>query len=762
MLKLGNKVGHILVTEFLAKGGMGDVYAGYDERLGRRVALKAIRAEHRLDGQAKARFLREARILSQLEHPHICGIHDLIEEEDADVLVLELIQGKNLREAIRAGLDPTQRMSIARQLVDVLAVAHAKAVIHRDLKPDNIMLTPSGDIKVLDFGLARSVREWTAATTLDVETKPGEHKGEEAVPAEPPPGAGQFEIRTMVGSIVGTLGYMSPEQARGEAATTASDMYSCGLLLQETFTGHPPFEPGLDPATHLARAARGETIPVTGIDPDLAALIERLKSLAPAERPSARDTAERLEWIRTKSARRRKRVLVATTIVALCLLSAFTTVQTIRARHEAQRATQEAEAARQVSDFLVGLFKVSDPSEARGNSVTAREILDRGASKAQQELKEQPLVQAQLMDTMGRVYDSLGLYDQALPLLESALATRRKLLGNQHLDVTASLTALGAVQLHKGDFDAARASLEQALQLRERLVGPESLLVADGLNDLGNLLWRKGAFDEAQRKMERALAIREKLAPDSAEVATSLNSLGAIAYRKGDYAKARQLWEQTLAIRERTLGPDHPLVAASLNNLAIVHTWTDDPAGARPLLERALRIQERVLGPKHPDLAAGLANLGDVVAAMGNKGAAKPYYLRAATILEEDNPNNPELARFWDDIATVDLKQGELNEACRLSDQSLALREKVLGSKHHEVSESLNGLAECARARGHLKQAAALFERSFSLCIRPDGGYYPEAVDTLTGYAALLREMGEVARAAEKETLAAKIKKQGS
>jgi tetratricopeptide (TPR) repeat protein/predicted Ser/Thr protein kinase len=758
MLKLGNKVGHILVTEFLAKGGMGDVYAGYDERLGRRVALKAIRAEHRLDAQAKARLLREARILLQLEHPHICCIHDLIEEDDADVLVLELIHGKNLREAISGGLDSAQRMTITQQLVDVLAVAHAKAVIHRDLKPDNIMLTPSGNIKVLDFGLARSVQELTAATTLGIETKPEEHKGEEAVPAEPPLEADLFEIRTLAGIVMGTLGYMSPEQARGESATTASDMYSCGLLLQETFTGRPPFEPGIDYATLLARAARGETVPVTGIDPDLTALIGRLKSLAPAERPSARDTAERLEWIRTKPARRRKRVLVTAAIGALCLLSAFTTVQTFRARHEAQRASHEAETALQVSDFLVGLFKVSDPSQARGNSVTAREILDRGASKIQQDLKDEPLVQAQLMDTMGRVYNSLGLYDQALPLLESALATRRKLLGEQHLDVAVSLVALGGVRWHKGEFDAARVLFEEALQLRERLVGPEAPLVADSLHDLGNLLWSLGAYDEAQRKLELALAIRQKLAPESADVANTLNTLGAIAFKKGDYAKAGQLWERTLAIREKLLGPDHPSVAQTLNNLAIVHTWTNDPAGARTMLERVVRIQEKVLGPKHPDLASGLMNLGDAVAATGDNAAAKPYYSRAAAILVEASPSNPELARFWDRIATVSLKQGEVNEACRLYDRSLALREKVLGSKHHEVAESLAGLAECARQRGRPKQAEALFERSFSLCRRPDGGYYPQAVETLNGYAALLREMGEVERAAEKEALAAKLR----
>ena len=411
MPRLGETVGHIRVTEFLAKGGMGDVYAGYDEKLGRRVALKAIRSEHRLNAEAKARFLREARILSQLEHPRICRIHDLVEEDDADVLVLELIQGKSLREAIRDGLDPAQRMRVARQIVDVLAVAHAKAVVHRDLKPDNIMVEPGGDVKVLDFGLARSIEDLTSAPTLEL--------GDEAALPEPPAGAVGVDLHTRLGSVMGTLGYMSPEQARGEPATTASDMYSCGLLLQEIFTGRPPYDPGIDRATLLARAAKGETVPVTGIDPDLAALIGRLKSLAPAERPSARDTAERLDWIRAKPARRRKRALVAAVMAGLALLSAFSTVQTIRARREARRANQEAEAARQVSDFLVGLFQVSDPGRPGATRVTAREILDRGATKIEQDLKDQPLVQARLMSTMGRVYDSLGLYDQALPLQET-------------------------------------------------------------------------------------------------------------------------------------------------------------------------------------------------------------------------------------------------------------------------------------------------------------------------------------------------------
>lgn len=755
---LGEKIGHIRVTEFLAKGGMGDVYAGYDEKLGRRVALKAIRSEHRLNAEAKARFLREARILSQLEHPRICRIHDLVEEDDADVLVLELIQGKSLREAIRAGLDPAQRMRIACQIVDVLAVAHARAVVHRDLKPDNVMVEPGGDVKVLDFGLARSIEDISSAPTVGMPAG-GDIEIDLAAPAAED---AQLDVRTRLGSVMGTLGYMSPEQARGEPATTASDMYCCGLLLQEIFTGQPPYEPGIDRATLLARAAKGETVPVAGIDPDLAALITRLKSLAPAERPSARDTAERLDWIRAKPARRRKRALVVAVIAGLALLSAFSTVQTIRARREARRANEEAEAARQVSDFLAGLFKVSDPREARGSSVTAREILDRGAAKIERDLKDQPLVQARLMSTMGRVYDSLGLYEQALPLQESALAARRKLLGEVHLDVASSLIDVGSVLWHRGEYERARPLLEQGLALRERLLGPDASLVADSLHNLGNLLWSRGEYDEARRRLTRALAIREKNAPDSPDVASTLNSLGAIAFKSGDLGEAGRMWERTLAIREKTLGPDHPWVAQTLNNLAVVHTSTHDPAGARSRLERAVGIQERVLGPKHPDLASGLMNLGDAVSATGDDGAAKPYYARAVAILEEANPGNPELARFLDRLARVTLKQGDTETARRLYERSLALREKALGPKHHEVGESLAGLAECARRQGRAKEAEAFFEQSLARCRKPDGGYYPQALETLDGYAGLLHATGQKARAAEMEALAAQLRKQGS
>ena len=235
------RLGHFEVIGELGQGGMGSVFIGLDENLGRRVALKVIRADQRLDPIRKARFLREAKVLSSLDHPNVCQFHDFIEGEKQDCLVLELVEGRNLHEALGQGLEEAQKVKIAQQLLDVLVAVHGKGVIHRDLKPENIMLTPRGDIKVLDFGLARPVED---PDSLSGEypvfrMEHGSSAADTAVaggsdsPAESP-------VMTTFGTVLGTIGYMSPEVARGEAATAASDLYSAGLILQELFTEKAP------------------------------------------------------------------------------------------------------------------------------------------------------------------------------------------------------------------------------------------------------------------------------------------------------------------------------------------------------------------------------------------------------------------------------------------------------------------------------------------------------------------------------------------
>ena len=287
MITSGDRIGHVRVNGLLAEGGMGAVYAGFDEKLQRPVALKAIRGD-RLNAAARARFLAEARILSQLDHPNVCRIHGYLENGEEDFLVLELIRGRTLREGLASG----ERLAVAEGVARALEAAHERGIVHRDLKPANVMITGDGQVKVLDFGLAHS---------------DGAQESDEDA------------------ALVGTPASMSPEQARGEPATMASDACALGLLLQELFTGQPAYEPGLSDDLLLVKAADGDTLPVRGIDPDLATLIRRLKAQAPEARPTAAAAAERLAWIRGKPRRRRLRLLAVAVTVAItaAMIAAF-------------------------------------------------------------------------------------------------------------------------------------------------------------------------------------------------------------------------------------------------------------------------------------------------------------------------------------------------------------------------------------------------------------------------------------------------------
>jgi len=786
--------GSYRLLQKIGDGGMGEVWlAEQVAPIRRQVALKVVKAG--MDtAQVVTRFEAERQALALMDHPAIATVYDGgSTPEGRPYFVMEYVKGEPITTYCdRQRLTTAERLDLFTQVCEGVQHAHQKGIIHRDLKPSNVLVTIQDDHpvpKIIDFGVAKATAQHLTERTLFTE----------------------------LGVMIGTPEYMSPEQAEmgGLDIDTRTDVYALGVILYELLTGALPFDrkelrqAGLAeiqrtirekepprPSTRVTQLGPASTEAATNRHTDARWLASELRgdldwvTMKALEKDRIRryQTANALAGdirrhlsnepvsagppstvYRAKKFVRRHRFGVVAAAALVLLLLAFGVTMAVqaeriarerdRANQEAVRATEEAATAKQVSDFLVGLFQVSNPSEARGSTITAREVLDRGAKKAEAELAGQPLVQARLMNTMGRVYDQLGLYDQALPLLEAALATQRRLLGEQHFDVAMSVADLGTVRWHRGEYDAARALLEEALAMRERLLGPEAPLVADSLHKLGNLLYSRGDYDAGRRLLDRALAIREKNTPGGADVAATLNSLGAIAYRRGNYAEAGRLWDRTLAIREKTLGPDHPSVAQTLNNLAIVHTFTNDPAGARPLLERAIGIQQKVLGPKHPDLASGLMNLGDVLSALGDDTAARPYYERAVAILEEASPGNPERARFLDRLGRLTLKQGDAAAARRFYERSLALRERVLGPGNHAVADSLAGLADCARHEGRAAEAVTLYARVLALSRRPEGGYYPGTPDALDGYTAVLRATGQKGRADEMAALAATLRK---
>jgi len=411
MSQCGERVGSILLVERLGVGGMGEVFAGVDERLGRRVAVKAMRADHGMDATARGRLAREARMLSRLEHPAICRLYELVETPDGDYLVMELVSGKTLDVAIADSMSPELKLAVAEQVAEALVAAHAMSVIHRDLKPTNVMVTSGGTPKVLDFGLARPAPEDEAAP-------------DRPAPADAVDGYDDAGAVTRRGDVVGTPRFMSPEQAAGGRATAASDMYSFGLLLQEMFTEEPAYGVDLTSKQLLQKARWADTAPLAGLDRGIASLIRALTSLRPEDRPTATEAREGLRTIRERPRRRLRRIALAVVAVSLLLAAAGLGAGWLRARQgqaEAEQARAQAEA---VNRFLRGMLESADPRD-RGHDVRVVEVLDRAATELSPALSDDPVVQAAVLDAIGSTYHALGVYPKARRHLEQALELRR-------------------------------------------------------------------------------------------------------------------------------------------------------------------------------------------------------------------------------------------------------------------------------------------------------------------------------------------------
>lgn len=748
MTLIGKAIGHIRIVDILGKGGMGEVYVGFDETLERKVALKAIQAESRLKPQAKARFLREARVLSQLEHPSICQIHDYIEGEETDFLVLEFIEGKNLHQAVAHKLNKSLKLKIAEQVAQVLVVAHGKGVVHRDLKPSNVMLTKNGEIKVLDFGLARFV-----------ESKPGRLKPKTkdesellklgfdhtAVPGAPtitvPPPTGEESVsvppdrpletlKTKQGTVMGTPLYMSPEQARGEAVSAASDMYSFGLMLQELFTGLEPYEETDKPSTILDKAMKAETRPVSGVSSDLAALINRLKSAVPTARPSATETAGRLRQIREKPRKRIRNSIISVVAVAFMLMGLKYTMDL---RQERKLALQARDEATNVVKFLVDLFEVSDPGEAQGNTITAREILSKGAQEIGQGLQEQPLTRARLMDTIGTVYMKLGLYEDSEPLLLRALELREELLGNEDPQVAESFVSLSLLLEQQGKFGEAERMAQRGLEIRERVLEQDHPDIAESLHGLARIYHKQVKLKEAEPLYKRALEIREKvLGSNHPDVAQSLNSLGILYYVQKKFDEAENNYKRALTIRETVLGPDHPDIGRSLNSLASLYLWLRRFDEAEPLYRRALAIREKTLGPVHPDVATCFYNIALLFYYKGNYEEAEKHYTQALDIQRQSlGENHPDVASTLESLATIFHLRGDYDKALSYYRRALAIEEKAFGTNNPELASALHNMGLLYTEIGEFDTAEKLIKRALEILEGTFGSDHVRVTDSL-------------------------------
>lgn len=770
MVGVGSSVGHIRLEALLGAGGMGEVYRGFDEKLQRVVAVKTIRAEHRLSEDTKARFLREARILSKLAHPAICQVFDIIETDEADWLVIEFVEGQTL-EALRRSrpLGETEVLELALKIADALVVAHRERIVHRDLKPDNVMVTPTGAVKILDFGIARAVLDGdvaqgttSPATALEAQASAASHllDGDATIAfdtrfADPEVVAGATANTqlTQAGWILGTARYMSPEQASGGEVGEPSDLFSFGILLQELLTGKSAYR---DAPLHqlLALVMGNHSRPIEGVDPDVARFVEDLKHPLPARRPTAAQAAERLRWLLDRPERERKRRLklaaATAAFVVLLVVLVVVSVLAVRAQRardraedlaaklevEVERANREAATANAVAKFLEGLFGEADPDQARGREVTARDLVTTGASEIGQDLDKEPLVQARLELVLGRISEKLGDYDLAASLYQRATEKRAALLGPTHRDTLETDAYLGAVAVAQSRFEDAHRLLDR--------VGDDPGLVADAqlqwfvLNQKGILAANEGRGEEAIGYFEAALALRE--GGDAEETDDTLNNLAILAWQVGDFDRAARYQARAVDLLRGAEGDDHPALVAHLNTLGLIKREQGRLVEAEAHLRDALALGERVLGVDHPDVAFVLASLGRLLTRLDRPAEALPLLERAATILERT------LGGDHQETAIVLIRLGEAErqlgsfEAARLH---LSLGEQrlrqALGPDHPRLAEAATATARLEAAIGD-EHASDAYRRAISLAVGAFGEEHSEVLELRAELAVLIEE----------------------
>ena len=434
---------------------------------------------------------------------------------------------------------------------------------------------------------------------------------------------------------------------------------------------------------------------------------------------------------------RRMMVLTTTAFIGMAITSGLAvTAYLARLEADEQRriAEIEAETARQTTEFMVGLFEVSDPSEALGNTITAREILDRGVERIDTELADQPEIQATLMDTMSTVYTSLGLYDAAVPLVAKSVDRRRSIFGDEHLAVAQSLNHLGEVQALKAEYDVAEQNLRDALAVRRVLLGSEAPEVADTLSQLAYVLTEKGDYAAAEPLIRESLEIRRAVFGGShPDVADSLEELGLNNFDQGDYAESVQLLREAVAMRRETQGELHPDLAEAINNLAFVLAEAGTMEEAESLMREALSMQRRLLGEEHPEVAVNMSNVAYLLYAQGDYDAAEPIY-REVIAMEKKllGEEHPAVAESLNSLAYLMHDKGDRSAAIDLARESLGIKRSVLGDVHPDVASGLNTIAMWTMESGDYQSAEPMLRESLDMRIGLLGPEHPGVAGSMT------------------------------
>ena len=766
----GVELGPWRLTRPLGRGGMAEVWeaARSDGEYEQTVAVKLLKRG--MDSQEiVSRFRRERQILARLEHPAIARILDGgVAPDGRPYLVLEKIDGEPINSwCERTGADLERRLRLLMEACEAVAAAHRQLVVHRDLKPSNLLVDGAGRPRLLDFGIAKLLDDDEASAAVT-----------------------RAEYRML------TPAYAAPEQVTGGAVSTATDVYALGVIAYELVTGELPHRRPRGGVTRLASAVAAETTPrpsqvlaeADASRPDAAELRRRARLvrgdldtvlLTALHRDPARRYAtvgaladdlgrflagrpvaarpDRVGYRLRKFVLRHRLATAATVAAAVALVAALGTalVQARRAASQAEAAAAQATRAERVQRFLIEVFRKSEPGEALGETLTARQILAEGVETIDRQLAAEPAVAADLYDALAEIHHRLGLVPQGVELAGRALALRETRLPADPERIGATLVRLAALQIDGAAPAAAVPVAERAWKLLRDAAGPDGLEAARAESQLGSALIFADRPEEGVERHRHAFEVM-RLRADRVEAATQAMALARGLEQTGDYEESIATFESALPDLAAGLGELHPEVSYARRDLAGVLDRVGRPAEAERLLVQSLAAQRKVLGERHPQVGETLFSYGILLNTAGRLGEAEAAFREALAIegaglhrahclrflgnnlaeqgrldesvrcLEEaiaeyrrvEGPDSIEGWRAVANLGHAHLRRGNAERAETELRAAVARLEALTGPESYQVRMPLRQLGETLRARGELAESVALLRRTRALEVK--------------------------------------------
>jgi tetratricopeptide (TPR) repeat protein/tRNA A-37 threonylcarbamoyl transferase component Bud32 len=713
----GQRLGPYRVLSVIGRGGMGLVYLAEraDGKFEQRVAIKVLQSDVDLPLLSN-RAQQECRILASLQHPNIAHVLDAgVSHDGLPYFVMEYVDGLPLdRYSERHHLSLRDRLRLLLPLCDALHLAHQKLIVHRDLKPDNILVTEQGVPKLLDFGIAKVLGE---------------------VPVSPQNTA----------TRILTPEYASPEQARGEPVTTATDIYSLGGVLYRLLTGSAPHQTKDKSPMEMVRAISEEEVRRPSelrreLAGDIDSILLKALHTDPQQRYRSVDqfAADLESWLegkpvlavppslgyRARKFGRRHRVVLAT-VSAVALALVVAAVVSIR---EGIRANRETAVAEAVNDFLqndllaqAGSSSQSGPDTKPDPDLKVRTALDRAAQQIEGKFAKQPEVEASIRDTIGWTYLDLGLYPEARKQLARALELRRRALGEDNPKTLETISRLGRVAYLQGKDVEAEVLEKQALEGQRRVQGPENPGTLNSTSSLASVYQSEGKYAQAEALHAQILETERRVfGPEHPSTVITMGNLANDYQYEAKYAQAEVLEKQALEIMKRIFGPEGPRTLHVMEQLTWAYESEGKYAEAETLQIRILEIERRVLGPEHPDSLHSMAALAAIEGDQGKYAQAEVLETQTLQIQRRVlGPEHPDTLVTMGSLAAFYGEQGKYDQADSLQNQTLEIQRRVLSPENPATAETVYNIGCLAARRGHKDRAITLLTQSVDHGLSP-------------------------------------------